>query len=97
MYSLFFSSSIATRVTRLIVAQWLEGLDRGRYAGPVGWTDDEGDGEWCIALRAAEASPRDPRRLRLFAGCGIVAASDPEAEWAESEAKLEPLLAALGG
>lgn len=75
----------------------LEGLDRGRYAGPVGWTDDEGDGEWCIALRAAEASPRDPRRLRLFAGCGIVAASDPEAEWAESEAKLEPLLAALGG
>ena len=74
----------------------LEGLDRGRYAGPVGWIDAGGDGEWCIALRAAEVSPKDPSRLRLFAGCGIVAASDPDAEWAESEAKLEPLRMALG-
>ena len=75
----------------------LEGLDRGRYAGPVGWTDASGDGEWCIAIRAAEISRDDPTRLRLFAGCGIVAASDPDAEWAESEAKLEPLRMALGG
>lgn len=74
----------------------LEGLDRARYAGPVGWMDASGDGEWCIALRAAEISDDDPRRLRLFAGCGIVAASDPADEWAESEAKLEPLRAALG-
>jgi len=75
----------------------LEGLDRGRYAGPVGWIDAGGDGEWCIAIRAAEISREDPTRLRLFAGCGIVAASDPDAEWAESEAKLEPLRMALGG
>jgi menaquinone-specific isochorismate synthase len=74
----------------------LEGFDRGRYAGPVGWIDAEGDGEWCIALRAAEIDRADPRRLRLFAGCGIVAASDPDDEWAESEAKLEPLRTALG-
>lgn len=73
----------------------LEGLDRGRYAGPVGWIDAGGDGEWCIALRAAEISAEDPSRLRLFAGCGIVAASNPDAEWAESEAKLEPLRMAL--
>jgi menaquinone-specific isochorismate synthase len=82
------------RATALIES--LEGLDRGRYAGPVGWIDARGDGEWCIALRAAEISPKDPSRLRLFAGCGIVAASDPDAEWAESEAKLEPLRMALG-
>lgn len=74
----------------------LEGLDRGRYSGPVGWIDASGDGEWGIALRAAEISRADPSRLRLFAGCGIVAASNPEAEWAESEAKLEPLRTALG-
>ena len=74
----------------------LEGLDRARYAGPVGWVDSSGDGEWCIALRSAEISRDDPSRLRLFAGCGIVAASDPESEWAESEAKLEPMRSALG-
>lgn len=74
----------------------LEGLDRGRYAGPVGWIDAAGDGEWCIGLRSAEISREDPRSLRLFAGCGIVAASDPADEWAESEAKLEPMRRALG-
>lgn len=73
----------------------LEGLDRGRYAGPVGWIDAAGDGEWCIALRCAEIDRDDPARLRLFAGCGIVAASDPASEWAESEAKMEPMRAAL--
>jgi len=73
----------------------LEGLDRARYAGPVGWLDSAGEGEWCIALRSAEISRSDPSRLRLFAGCGIVAASDPASEWAESEAKLEPMRAAL--
>lgn len=74
----------------------LEGLDRGRYAGPVGWIDAAGDGEWCIALRCAEIDRNDPTQLRLFAGCGIVAASDPASEWAESEAKMEPMRAALG-
>ncbi len=73
----------------------LEGLDRGRYAGPVGWVDATGEGEWCIALRSAEIDRDDPSHLRLFAGCGIVAASDPASEWAESEAKLEPMRAAL--
>ena len=75
----------------------LEGMDRGRYAGPVGWTDAAGDGEWGIALRCAELDPQDPHRLRLFAGCGIVAGSDPEAELAESDAKLVPMRDALSG
>lgn len=74
----------------------LEDLDRARYSGPVGWIDASGDGEWCIGLRSAEISAADPSRLRLFAGCGIVLASETESEWAESEAKLEPMLRALG-
>ncbi len=70
----------------------LEGFDRGRYAGPVGWVDAAGDGEWAVALRCADL---DGRRARLVAGCGIVEGSDPDAEWAESQAKLEPMLRAL--
>jgi len=77
------------------VIREIEGLDRARYAGPVGWLGADGDGEWGIALRSAEVDAQDPRRLRLFAGCGIVAASDPASELAESEAKLEPLRFAL--
>ena len=77
------------------VIREIEGLDRARYAGPVGWLDADGDGEWGIALRSAEVDAADPSRLRLFAGCGIVAASDPASELAESEAKLEPLRFAL--
>jgi len=73
----------------------VEGLDRGRYAGPVGWTDASGDGEWGIALRCAEVDAADPRRLRLFAGCGIVAGSQPLHELAESNAKLVPMRDAL--
>lgn len=72
-----------------------ERMDRGRYAGPVGWMSADGDGEWGIALRSAQVDA-DSLGLRLFAGCGIVAASDPEAELAESEAKLEPMRSALG-
>lgn len=75
----------------------LEGMDRGRYAGPVGWIGADGDGEWALALRSGEIDPDDARHLRLFAGCGIVAASDPAAELAESEAKLEPMRRALTG
>lgn len=72
----------------------IEQMDRGRYAGPVGWMDGAGDGEWGIALRAAE---HDGRRVRLFAGCGIVADSDPAAELAESMAKFLPVRDALTG
>lgn len=73
----------------------LEGMDRDRYAGPVGWLGADGDGEWGIALRSGRLDADDPRRIRLFAGCGVVAASDPAAELAESEAKLEPMRWAL--
>lgn len=72
----------------------LEGMERGRYAGPVGWMDSRGDGEWGIALRSAEY---DGNRVRLFAGCGIVADSDPEAELAEAAAKFVPIRDALSG
>ena len=71
----------------------LEGMPRGRYAGPVGWMDASGDGEWGIALRCGEVSGS---RVRLFAGCGIVAGSDSEAELAEAQAKLVPMRDALG-
>jgi menaquinone-specific isochorismate synthase len=74
----------------------VEGMDRDRYAGPVGWMDGGGDGEWGIALRCARLDPADPRTARLFAGCGIVAGSDPRAELAESAAKLLPMREALG-
>jgi len=74
-----------------------ERMDRGRYAGPVGWIGADGDGEWGIGLRSGELSATDRHRMRLFAGCGVVAASDPEAELAESEAKLRPMREALGG
>ncbi|MDO8105801.1 isochorismate synthase [Isoptericola sp. b441] len=74
----------------------LERMDRGRYAGPVGWLGADGDGEWGIGLRSAELDADDQHRLRLFAGCGIVAASVPDSELAESEAKLEPMRHALG-
>lgn len=83
-------------LTAARVIDELEGLDRARYSGPVGWIDASGDGEWCIGLRSAEISREDPSQLRLFAGCGIVAASETDSEWAESEAKLEPMLRALG-
>ncbi|MBC9956287.1 isochorismate synthase MenF [Yimella sp. cx-51] len=75
----------------------LERMDRGRYAGPVGWLDVTGDGEWGIALRSGMLDPKDDRSIRLFAGCGIVAGSVPEAELAESDAKLLPMRGALIG
>lgn len=73
----------------------LEGMDRGRYAGPVGWLDASGDGDWGIALRCGQLSP-DARLMRLFAGGGIVAASDPDTELAETEVKLAAMRHALG-
>jgi menaquinone-specific isochorismate synthase len=70
----------------------IEGMDRGRYAGPVGWMDAAGDGEWGLALRSAHLSGST---VRLYAGCGIVADSDPEAELAEAQAKFVPVRDAL--
>lgn len=71
----------------------LEGMSRGRYAGPVGWIDARGDGELGIALRCGQI---EKDRIRLFAGCGIVAGSNPQRELAESQAKFAPMLNALG-
>ncbi|SFK33923.1 isochorismate synthase [Geodermatophilus ruber] len=75
----------------------LESLDRGRYAGPVGWLDARGDGEFGLALRCAQLSEEDPASARLFAGCGIVAGSDPATELAETQAKFAAFQAALEG
>jgi len=72
----------------------LEHMDRERYAGPVGWVDADGNGEWGIALRCAQISGRT---ARLFAGCGIVAGSDPAAELAEAQVKFRPMRGALEG
>ena len=72
----------------------LEHMDRERYAGPVGWVDAEGNGEWGIAIRCAQLSGRT---ARLFAGCGIVAGSEPAAELAETLVKLQPMRGALEG
>jgi menaquinone-specific isochorismate synthase len=70
----------------------LEAAPRGRYAGPVGWMDAKGDGEFAIALRCAELSGAT---ARLWAGAGIVADSDPDAEVAETTAKFDAVLSAL--
>jgi salicylate biosynthesis isochorismate synthase/menaquinone-specific isochorismate synthase len=72
----------------------LEGLDRGWYAGPVGWTDAAGDGEFCVALRCALLRER---LACCFAGGGIVRDSDPAAELAETEVKLQAMLPVLSG
>ena len=70
----------------------LENMDRERYAGPVGWVDADGNGEWGIALRCAQLAGN---RARLFAGGGIVAGSDPAAELAETQVKFRPMQTAL--
>ena len=72
----------------------LEHMDRGPYAGPVGWLDAAGNGEWGIALRGAVVEA--PDSVRLYAGCGIVEGSHPEAELAETWAKFRPMLESLG-
>lgn len=83
-------------VPRAAALDWIarhEGFERGWYAGAVGWLDAAGDGEFSVAIRSALLRGR---RATLFAGCGIVADSDPEAEYAESCLKLRPLAEALG-
>ncbi|MFF8715902.1 isochorismate synthase [Streptomyces sp. NPDC015184] len=70
-----------------------EGFDRGFFTGMVGWGDADGDGEWVVTIRCAEA---EPTSLRLYAGAGVVAASEPEAETAETAAKFRTFLGAVG-
>ena len=76
----------------LAAIERLEPRGRGRYAGPVGWCDGSGDGEFAVGIRSAEI---DGPRARLYAGVGVVADSEPEAELAESQAKLQAMLGAL--
>jgi menaquinone-specific isochorismate synthase len=70
----------------------IEGMNRGRYAGPVGWIDASGDGELGIALRTGQITGKE---IRIYAGCGIVAGSNPEKELEESAAKMLPMRSAL--
>jgi menaquinone-specific isochorismate synthase len=70
----------------------VEGFDRGTYAGPVGWVDARGEGAWALGIRSARL---DGPRASMFAGVGVVADSDPAAELAETQLKLQALLAAL--
>jgi menaquinone-specific isochorismate synthase len=82
----------------------IEPFDRGRYAGPVGWIDADGDGEWAIALRCAQFPGPMPRgyaeyiagqRVVAHSGAGIVAGSDPESELVETRVKFRPIVDAL--
>ena len=70
----------------------IEGMNRGRYAGPVGWIDSRGDGELGLALRCGQITEN---QIRVFAGCGIVAGSNPDKELLESSAKFAPMRSAL--
>lgn len=85
------------REVALDLIRELEGRDRGRYAGPVGWMDARGDGDMGIALRTGQIEAEDPCSLRMWAGGGIMADSDPQAEYAETGAKLAPMRSALSG
>lgn len=80
------------KALQLIAA--VEGMSRGRYGGAVGWFDAQGNGVWAVAIRCAEYSNNN-MTARLFAGGGIVADSDPLSELAETQAKLQAMLAAI--
>jgi isochorismate synthase len=82
------------REPALEIIRRFEGMDRGWYASPIGWMDARGEGEFAVAIRSALLHGAE---ATLFAGCGIVAGSDPDREYAESCLKLRPVLAALGG
>ncbi|MEU3754273.1 isochorismate synthase DhbC [Streptomyces olivoreticuli] len=81
-----------TRTARDVIGE-LEPFDRGHFTGMVGWGDANGDGEWVVTIRCAEA---EGRTLRLYAGAGIVDRSSPEAETAETGAKFRTFLDAVG-
>ena len=78
----------------LAIISELEGFDRKNYGGAVGWVNAQGDGTWAVAIRCAEFSS-DRKTARLIAGGGIVAASDPDAELAETQAKFQAMLSAI--
>jgi menaquinone-specific isochorismate synthase len=80
-----------TDAARQVIRE-LEPMSRGRYAAPVGWVDGRGDGEFAIALRCAQVNGRS---VRLLAGCGIVADSDPDTEAREAQVKMIPVRDAL--
>jgi menaquinone-specific isochorismate synthase len=80
------------REVALALIAELEQLDRGRYAGPVGWVDAAGNGTWAVGIRSAELRGTT---ARVFAGVGVVADSDPPSELAETRAKMQALLSAL--
>jgi menaquinone-specific isochorismate synthase len=82
------------RAAALDLINRVEGFDRGRYGGAVGWADANGNGTWAVAIRCAELSS-DRRTARLVAGGGIVADSDPIAELAETQAKFQAMLSAI--
>jgi menaquinone-specific isochorismate synthase len=69
-------------------------LDRGWYAGPIGWMDSNGDGEFAVAIRSGLFQEK---KASLFAGCGIVAKSEPQKEYEETQIKFKPMLTAIGG
>ncbi len=77
----------------LSVITELEEIDRGWYAGPIGWTEPDGSGEFAVAIRSALLTGQS---ATLFAGCGIVSDSVPAREWNETRLKLRPMLTALG-
>ncbi|MFI1971259.1 isochorismate synthase [Streptomyces cinnamoneus] len=81
-----------TATARDVIGE-LEPFDRGFFTGMVGWGDANGDGEWVVTIRCAEAAERS---LRLYAGAGVVAQSSPEAETAETGAKFQTFLQAVG-
>lgn len=80
------------RDVALTMINELEGLERGRYAGPVGWVDGQGNGTWIVGIRSAQINDRS---TIAYAGVGIVADSVPETELAETRAKLQTLLGAI--
>jgi isochorismate synthase len=80
------------RDVALAVIAELEAAERGAYAGPVGWVDASGNGDWVVGIRSAEL---DDTSARVFAGVGVVADSDPVAELAETRAKFQAILSAL--
>ena len=81
-----------TALARTMVDE-LEAFDRGFFTGLVGWCDHTGDGRWAVSLRCGEVRERS---VSLYAGAGVVVGSKPARELAETEAKLEPMLRALG-
>ncbi|MCE7482614.1 MULTISPECIES: isochorismate synthase [Microbacterium] len=99
------TAAVAGTPTKAAIAaiRELEPFDRGRYAGPVGWVDGNGNGEWAIALRCAQFEVGSLRGtdegetlgVTAYAGAGIVAASDPETELLETRVKFRPLVDAL--